>query len=384
MEVQTNEQLEQSIDGHVVAAPDAVAVPAAFTLSDRFNYICELGSGGMGAIYKAMHPVLKKPVAIKMLHAHTTSDQHVRRFQQEAKAIAILDHPNIVRVQDFGVTWQGQPYMVMDFVEGTSLAKILEEHGDLPLAKCIEVFVRVCSGMQHAHEKGILHRDLKPSNVMISGFEGDHLQVKVVDFGIAKLIDEEELANKLTQTGEVFGSPLFMSPEQVGGKKLDRRSDIYSLGCLMYEALTGKPPLAGSTALETIMKQATEMPPTLAESAPHKCFPKNLEDTIATCLAKDPDDRYQSMAEVAVDLKGLSRKTKHWKERSEMRHLRKICALSAIVILLGIGFYLTIQPETSKDTDPTVVPANNNAPVPVSIDANTIKSTPPTSKTYAH
>jgi len=269
-------------------------------LSANYEFIEAIGSGGMSVIYKARHRALDRLVAIKMLHGHMLTDTVIRRFQQEAKASSLLRHPNTVAVYDFGVTESGQPFMVMDFVEGETLANMLKRRGTLPPRDCIKICKQVCDAVEHAHELGILHRDLKPSNIMLIEAEGTPGIVKILDFGIAKIMDSTDSpGHNLTQTGEVFGSPLYMSPEQCSGiKELDRRSDIYSLGCVMYECLAGAVPLRGDTVVATIVKQMNEQPVPINEMQPNAQIPAALEDIVEKALEKNPDKRFQSMEEL--------------------------------------------------------------------------------------
>ncbi len=204
----------------------------------RYQVIERLAAGGMGVVYKAREIMLNRVVAIKMLQMNNATEVSVRRFQQEAQALAGLNHPNLVKVFALGVTDFGQPFMVMEFLDGIGLDALVRDNGRLPVERALSIFDQVCCGLEYVHDFGILHRDLKPSNIMLSGAEQ---KVKLVDFGIAKIMDKTA-TKALTQTGEVFGSPLYMSPEQARGMPTDARSDIYSLGCVMYELLSGVPP----------------------------------------------------------------------------------------------------------------------------------------------
>lgn len=235
--------------------------------AEKYEVIEALGSGGMSTVYKAKHKFLEKPVAIKLLNAHLASDgKAVQRFQLEAKAAYDLKHPNLISIYDFGISPDGQAYIVMDYLEGESLSDRIERHGKLPLMEALPIFADIASGLAHAHEHNVLHRDIKPSNVMLTSSESGATKALIVDFGLAKNYEDDSL--KLTQTGEIFGSPLYMSPEQCRGSVLDRRSDIYSFGCLMYETLTGYVPIRGTNALETFRLKCTEVPPP---------FPSTLE-----------------------------------------------------------------------------------------------------------
>ncbi|MGH9549711.1 MAG: serine/threonine protein kinase, partial [Terriglobales bacterium] len=267
----------------------------------KYELLGLLGTGGMGVIYKARQTVLNKIVAIKMLHPHLVSAESLQRFQVEGRAASVLSHPNIVAVYDFGMNDMGQPYMVMEFVEGKTLAGVLAEQGPLNSAQFRSVFVQVCDALTHAHKRSVLHRDVKPSNIMIVRGDNDQEQVRIMDFGIAKLVSESD-SQDLTRTGEAIGSPAYMSPEQGRGTAIDQRSDIYSLGCVMYESLTGAPPFTGKTAMDTMLRHLQDKPLPLSQASLGKRFPSGLEHMIMRMLEKDPAARYQSMDEVKNDL----------------------------------------------------------------------------------
>lgn len=270
-------------------------------IGDKYEVLETIGGGGMGMIYKAKHILMKRIVAIKMMHPqYVSSASNLKRFQQEAQAASALSHPNILAVFDFGLTPAGAPFLVMDFLEGTNLAEVLDEVGLLPASRATNIFAQACAGLAHAHSKGVIHRDLKPGNIMLVEFDQRKDFVKIVDFGIAKVLpsgDESEAAH-LTQTGEVFGSPLYMSPEQCRGRNLDIRSDIYSLGCVMYRTLTGSSPFFGQDPMECMYKQVNEAPNKFFETNPDTKSPEALEAIVFKCLAKEPAERYQTMLEL--------------------------------------------------------------------------------------
>lgn len=268
------------------------------TLSERYEFIEAVGSGGMSVIYKVRQPLLDKLFAVKMLHSHILNEQSIKRFEQEARTLGNLKHDNIIAVHDFGISSHGQPYMVMDFAEGLTLAEHLKKSGFLPLPEAIDIFLQVCSALEYAHGQGVLHRDLKPSNIMLTPVDGGY-DVRLVDFGIAKVLESgNSVAHQLTRTGELFGSPLYMSPEQCMGKSVDHRSDIYSLGCLLYESLAGDPPHHGETLIETIFKHLNETPKNLKEARPEISFPRAIDEFVMKLVEKNPCDRFQSMTEV--------------------------------------------------------------------------------------
>jgi len=279
-------------------------------IGDRYEVISRLGKGGMGLVYRVNQILLNKEFALKMIDKGSISELAIRRFQQEARTSFSLDHPSIVKVFDFGLLEDQVPFLVMELINGETLGERLKRTGCLTLEQAIPIFVQVCFGLAYAHECGIVHRDIKPNNIMLLkglplGAEGS---VKIVDFGIAKFTghDGGEI-QALTRTGEIFGSPLYMSPEQCSGFRVDNRADIYALGCVLFEALTGTPPLMGQNALSTMMKHQGERAPTLKEASLGGDFPQAIEDIMATMLAKTPESRYQSIATVATDLGALKR-----------------------------------------------------------------------------
>jgi serine/threonine protein kinase len=272
----------------------------------KYELLSLLGTGGMSAVYKARHAFMRNIVAVKLMHPRLLSDtQSIKRFQQEARAASRLKHPNAITVYEFGISG-GQPYLVMDYLEGLSCADMIKKEGRIDVERCLSIFIQACDALADAHERGIIHRDLKPSNIMIIKESGDDCFVKVVDFGIAKIVSEGGESLKLTNTGEVFGSPLYMSPEQCMGQNLDPRSDIYSMGCLMYEALTGRTPFTGKNVLETILKQTSEPAPGLGAIEGDVRVVQKLDAIVLKCLAKAPEQRYQSMNELRADLESAA------------------------------------------------------------------------------
>ncbi len=276
-------------------------------LLEKFKILELLGVGGMGSVYRVEHLFMHQQYALKCLNKVQRNDITWRRFENEAKAANMLDHANLLRVFEFGLLPGGRPYFLMELVNGVTLADEVKKLGRLPMKRAIKIFIQVAFAIQYAHEHRIIHRDLKPSNIMLENKE-DGEAVKVVDFGIAKLTGVDEFNQQtLTKTGEVFGSPLYMSPEQCAGTGIDSRSDLYSLGCLFYEALTGAPPFIGESAIATMMKHQQEQPLSLKEASMGIGFPVGLEKIIATLLEKDPNQRYQKASSLAADLIALER-----------------------------------------------------------------------------
>ncbi|HEY9869340.1 MAG TPA: protein kinase [Candidatus Obscuribacterales bacterium] len=273
-------------------------------LADRYQIISVIGHGGMGVVYKARHELMDRIVAIKMLKPQLIMDaQSAQRFQQEAKAASRLSHPNVITLFDFGMTATGQPYLVMDYLPGTSLADLIKQEGRVGVERFLRICAQVCDALDHAHRHGIIHRDLKPGNIMLTVREGEPDFVKVVDFGVAKILPfAGEDSQSVTQSGEVFGSPVYMSPEQCVGEPLDVRSDVYSMGVVMYEMLTGRVPLRGKDIIQTIMMHKCDMPPRFSQVRPDLKLPERLETVVLNALQKDPAQRHQTMAELKEDL----------------------------------------------------------------------------------
>ncbi len=313
----------------------------------RYEVIEEIGCGGMSRVYKAKD--LKQQdrlVAVKLLHPHLLSENKVKkkkpekRFQQEFKATMALAHLNIVAVFDHGETAEGLPFMVMEFIDGPSLEQIFRDQGRLKLSHFMTIFYQVCSALSHAHIRGVIHRDVKPSNIMLVKTPQNVELVKLLDFGIAKIEPHgEETPQKLTQTGDVFGSPYYMSPEQCKGILLDARSDIYSLGCVMYQAVIGKRPFEGDNAYKTIYMHVNVKPPSFAQMRPDSNIPAELEAIIMKCLEKEPHMRYQTVQALSLDLQRLARG-----DREEEDYITK---------QTRSGTFYTIQPDTGKDQPAT-------------------------------
>jgi serine/threonine protein kinase len=276
-------------------------------VAEKYKILGLLGLGGMSAVFKAEHILTNKIVALKLMHGKLLNDaSSMRRFQQEARAASRLTHPNAVAVHDMGLE-DAQPYLVMDCLEGKALSTVIRQEGKIDLERAINIFIQACSALDEAHRLGIIHRDLKPSNIMLVEEQGQQDFVKLVDFGIAKILSQEGSAQKLTTTGEVFGSPMYMSPEQCAAKPLDKRSDIYSMGCLMYESVCGQPPFEGENVITTLFMQLNEPAPPLKNVAGDPSVVAGLNRIIQKALAKDPSQRYQSIGQVRDDLVELQK-----------------------------------------------------------------------------
>jgi serine/threonine protein kinase len=270
----------------------------------KYQFLETIGAGGMGIIYKARQTAINRIVAIKLLQPGYDSNA-LRRFQTEATAASKLSNKYIVTVHDMGTSSSGQPFIVMDYLDGKTLAQYLTENGPLKSGTFVRFFLQICDALQHAHSRSVLHRDLKPSNIMIMRVDGAE-EVRIMDFGIAKVLDDTVSgAQQLTKTGEAIGSPLYMSPEQCRGAKLDVRSDLYSLGCVMYESVTGAPPFLGGSSLETMMMHLEKEPLPLSQASLGLEIDQGLQDIILRLLKKDPSERYQSVNDLETDLLNL-------------------------------------------------------------------------------
>jgi len=293
------------MEDKITSSVRVIKDPLVGTVVDGlYKILASIGQGATSSVYKAAQVLTGQIVAIKILHPHLVSDANlVARFEREAQAAAILSHPNIVAVHKYAISDNGTPYLVMDFVDGISLAELLAKDRWLEQSTAIPIFTQICAALAEAHQKGIVHRDIKPGNIMLTERPDSSYFVKVLDFGCAKMAPMlGDTVLKLTQTGEMLGSLLYMSPEQCLDEEVDGRSDCYSLGCMLYETLTGKAPLAARTAFETMNKQLSAMPDTLQHARPDLAFCDTVQKIIFKAMAKSPANRYQNITDLMDDL----------------------------------------------------------------------------------
>lgn len=339
------------------------------TLNERYEVTSKLGQGGMGAVYEARHTLIGKRVAVKvLLDKHAEKDQIVARLKQEARLASSIGHDNIVDITDFGTTESGRTFVVMEYLDGESLGAAIAKLGRLREVRVIHICQQIASALAAAHKKGIVHRDIKPDNIFLVQRDNQDF-VKVVDFGISKSMDASDEDVRLTQTGMVLGTPLYMSPEQArGDDDLDHRIDIYALGVILYEAVTGEVPFQGKNYLNILTQVIADDP-----KEPSELFPeidKDLESVILKAMAKDRDQRYQHMGEIAADLEALADPSTattgaritaaRWRQRRQRRSKQSYAAWILAVIgvaALSILAAALLMSKDNKKAAPTAIPA---------------------------
>ena len=276
-------------------------------IGNRYRITGVIGEGGMGVVYvgeQQMGSTIRK-VAVKTLHQHLSKDENVlKRFHRECGTVAQLEHPNTIKVYDFGSTPDGTLYIAMEFVAGRALSEVIENEHNLPAVRVVQIMRQVCGALDEAHELGIIHRDLKPDNIILTQRAGEHDFVKVLDFGIAARTESADAASeqKLTQQGTVLGTPPYMSPEQFTGKALDRRSDVYSLGIMTYEMLTGTLPFDAENPWQWATQHMTATPMPFDVAAPNVPIAASVKEAIFRALSKDREQRQASASQFINEL----------------------------------------------------------------------------------
>jgi len=266
----------------------------------------EVGAGNSGKVYKAIDDKSSQIVAIKILHQSLIDNlEMVNRFKKEAELSSKLTSPNTVAVKHFGILNDGRPFMVMDYIDGTCASTIIEQSGAMSLDRALPIFIQVAAGLAHAHDLGIMHRDIKPHNIMLIEQDSQQDFVKIIDFGIAKQLHSDP-SMALTITGEAVGTPCYMSPEQCLAGKVDHRTDIYSLGCVMYEMLTTRLVFVADNPVALMTKHVQEVPPSMGLAPSPETA--EIERIVLKSLAKKPEERYKSAYELKADLFDLYRK----------------------------------------------------------------------------
>jgi hypothetical protein len=288
------EPLSEATDHRATADPLLGTV-----VDDRYCVLRELGEGGMGTVYEVEHVTLRRHFALKALRRGLANDESLSaRFIQEAKAAAAISHPNIVQIADYGQLPTGEPYFVMELLAGAPLSRVIREEGRLSPERAVPILRQISEALAAAHEAGVIHRDLKPDNIQVSEIVGERELVKVLDFGLAKVAG----GSKLTRAGMVFGTPHYMSPEQAAGDPLDGRSDVYALGVVMYEMLTGHVPFEADTFMGVLSKHMYMQPARPSEVVGPAPELGALEQIALRCLQKKPELRYSSMLDLLDEL----------------------------------------------------------------------------------
>ncbi len=268
----------------------------------RFRIESELGSGGMGIVYRAVHEVLQRAIAVKVLHGSLLGDPNILgRFQREARAAARIDHPNVTHIIDFGHSDDGIPYLVMEFVEGEPLWRLVEREGVMSVERSVAILAEIARGVTATHRAGVIHRDLKPGNVMVAPDPAGGDRVRICDFGLAKIVDPGSGAVALSAQGLGFGTPEYMSPEHCSGRPIDHRADIYSLGLIAFAMLCGRPPFTGSRH-RVRAAHINKMPPEIRTVRGAADIPDHLQQVVSRCLAKKPEDRYATADDVVREM----------------------------------------------------------------------------------
>jgi len=275
-------------------------------VGNSYELISVLARGGMGVLFKAQHLELQRVFALKLLAPGQITDTNWKRFEIEGRALAKLEHANVVQIFNMGVDARGCPFYVMELLDGQSMADYVDDNGPLTVSQFADSFIDVCAALKLAHNKNIVHRDIKPANLILIESPSGKFKTKVVDFGIARLVGlEGNIEQGLTKPGEICGSPAYMSPEQTAGEAVTHLTDIYSVGCTMFTALTGSVPFKGKTAVETmLMHQSAALPEIYREDC-SAAQERLLNEVVAGCMEKEPEDRFQNLDDIAELLNEL-------------------------------------------------------------------------------
>ncbi|NOZ00391.1 MAG: serine/threonine protein kinase [Deltaproteobacteria bacterium] len=271
-------------------------------MGDRFKVTSRIGTGGMGVVYKARQVGMDRWVAVKVLLKELTHDTKViKRFKIEALAASRLTHPNTIRIYDFGISQDDILYIAMEFLDGSSLERVIRNDAPLSARRTLHILKQIASSLSEAHDKGIVHRDLKPDNIFLTSVDGDQDFVKVLDFGVAKLKEADRKQGTLTQAGVIFGTPRYMAPEQCRSLAVDHRADLYALGVIGYECLTGDTPFEAENPLSILIKHVQEAPKPFSEARPDVEIPEDVEALVMRCLEKDAEDRFGSAKDIVAE-----------------------------------------------------------------------------------
>ncbi|MBA2540327.1 MAG: serine/threonine protein kinase, partial [Deltaproteobacteria bacterium] len=338
-------------------------------LGDRFQIIDMIGQGGSGTIYRAEHVTLRRKVAIKILHDELSRDDlAVERFRREATTVAEIDNEHIVEIHDFGRTPDGRLYLAMELLEGETLDTVLAREKQLSYERAADILIQVGEALMEAHAIGYVHRDLRPRNLYLANRRGKMNFVKLLDFGLAKLVDTDAQAAS-TSVGMTFGDPRYMSPEAARGDRIDRRADIYQLGCICYEMLTGAPPFTGNRVFDILTKQVSAIPQPLPTRRPG--VPLWMEAAAAKMLAKDPENRFATTTRM-VDALRRGLETGEVMEDEVARRRESVPPPSVSRVMQKMGLTAEGLPALSPTTTAKGLP-----PLPAAVAAQ-VPVTPPT------
>lgn len=389
------------VDGAFINSDPGADPLIGTTFDGNYEIIERIGKGGMGSVYKARHIYLGKLCALKVLRRHSVEPAIWQRFRREARTLSVLSHPNIVNCAAFGIH-DNMCFLVMDFVDGINLRDEVETHGPLSEVRVRTIFDQILSALQHAHESGVIHRDLKPDNIML--VKGENDLVKLVDFGIAKIQPEEELKhishNDLTQHDPILGSPQYVSPEQAFGTELDPRSDLYSLGCVMYFALSGHAPFEDPDLLQIIRKHIEEQPESLPESVS-----AGMANVVCTAMEKESAHRFHTAADMnialqktaqvgsarrnapkSLSLRGKAEHTNRAKPPAVNKRIRQtlVFLVGALVLIGCVVFQSNIRQFVEENARTAIIPAKTHSfdQIMAVIHEAYANSTRPTSEQY--
>ncbi len=321
-------------------------------LADRYRILDLIGKGGMGKVYLAEHVALGKRVAVKVLNpAYTNRPDQVKRFLREAQAASTIGHENVIDITDFGEMPNGQVFFAMEYLQGDDLGKLLKKNGAMPWSRARRVILQICRALQAAHNKGIIHRDMKPENCFLIHRNGIRDFVKVLDFGIAKFLEENRDggSNPLTQIGALIGTPEYMAPEQIHGEAADLRMDVYAVGCIMYQILTGNLPFTDKTMYGVLSQQVNAKPIPPRQLLPEADIPVEVEAIILRAMEKDKTQRYQSMAELLEAIVAAPRGAGAGERGSTTTNLDAAASAARLAAGLGIAPSGSANPVTPHD-----------------------------------
>ncbi|MBX9692722.1 MAG: serine/threonine protein kinase, partial [Cyanobacteria bacterium] len=283
-------------------------------IGDKYRILCQAGEGSMSVVYKALQESTGREMAVKMLHKFLGGKEDlVKRFFREAKAVSSLHHTNIIKLYDFGIMPDEQPYIVTEYLHGVTLSRLLRERHHMTVSESLPLIEQMCNGIAEAHRNRVIHRDLKPDNIVLQGIDFSKPSnaadligmncVRVVDFGVAKMWGSETAS--LTIEGKVCGSPAYMSPEQCKGGDIDFRTDIYSIGVVLFEMFTGRRPFMANDLMALMLMHVNKEAPSIAEISPDVTYPPGLSSIVAKCLSKNPEDRFKSVEHLWYEVESV-------------------------------------------------------------------------------